>query len=335
MSDREQHLRHWLSELAGRQPVALSAMTNDASFRRYFRASWANDGYVVMDAPPDKEPLASFIAVAHRLREAGLNAPEVLAEERAAGFLLLSDLGDNLYLSSFLQADSKRLERLYGDALSALATMQVCVSSTGLPLYDATLLQREMALFSDWLLEKHLGLSLKEAEKRSLQHCFQQLTQSALAQPQVFVHRDYHSRNLMINQHNPGILDFQDAVCGAVTYDLVSLLRDAYFVLPPAQVTEWALGYQQLALQMGIIQETDEREFLRWFDWMGLQRHIKVAGIFARLYHRDGKAGYLADIPRVLEYLIAVAHTYPAMAELHQLVSERVLPLMLKSLADA
>lgn len=324
MSYREQLLHDWLCQVASPHPVELHAMTNDASFRRYFRATWDGKCYVAMDAPPDKENLAAFIDVAQRLGKAGLNAPQILAKNLQAGFLLLTDLGDDLYLPVLQQGKAERVEQLYSAALEALATMQAQISCAGLPLYDKALLHREMQLFPDWLLQEHLHLSLSDAEQEMLQSCFAQLSACALAQPQVFVHRDYHSRNLLIHRNNPGIIDFQDAVCGAVTYDLVSLLRDAYIVWPPAQVKHWVLAYQQRALQKGIITEQDEQVFLRWFDWMGLQRHLKVAGIFARLYHRDGKQGYLADIPGVLGYIIDIAQQYSAMQPLHEFIVRRV-----------
>jgi len=328
MSNRETLLHNWLRQVANTNAVKLHAMTNDASFRRYFRACWNGNSYVAMDAPPDKEDLVPFIDVAQRLGEAGLNAPKILAKNLESGFLLLTDLGDDLYLPTLLQGREEGTASLYQDAFNALANMQVHVPCTDLPLYDEALLHKEMNLFPDWLLKEHLHLQLSNAEQKMLQNCFQQLSDMALAQPQVFVHRDYHSRNLLIHQNNPGIIDFQDAVCGAVTYDLVSLLRDAYIVLPKAKVENWVRDYQQLALQKGIIKEQDTNTFLRWFDWMGLQRHIKVAGIFARLCYRDGKQGYLADIPRVLQYIIDVAQDYPEMHDLHRFVQQRIFPEM-------
>ncbi len=330
MPSRDIQLRAWLSQLAHTPSLNLKAMTNDASFRRYYRAQWADNSYVVMDAPPDKENLAAFIDIAHRLRQAGLNAPDILASHSEAGFLLLTDLGDDLYLPTLQAHDADQVERLYGDALSALATLQVCVPCTDLPRYDKALLHREMDLLPDWLLAQHLSLHLTEHQHEQLQSCFQQLSAMALSQPQVFVHRDYHSRNLLICGHNPGIIDFQDAVCGAVTYDLVSLLRDAYIVWPREKVEDWVLGYHQLALQTGIIKDISEQTFLHWFDWMGLQRHIKVAGIFARLCHRDHKPAYLADIPRVLQYIVEVAEQYSEMQFLSDLIQQHILPKFVK-----
>jgi aminoglycoside/choline kinase family phosphotransferase len=277
-----------------------------------------------MDAPPDKEDSHPFIAVARRLFDAGLNVPEVLDQDLGQGFLLLSDLGSTPYLGAL---DEHSVERLYGDALGALASIQACACN-GLPAYDRALLLREMELFRAWLVGKHLGITLTETQHAILDATFDLLADNALAQPQVFVHRDYHSRNLMVTaRNNPGILDFQDAVCGAVTYDLVSLLRDCYIEWPRARVEEWVLGYQELALQSGILREEHEhpQPFLRWFDLMGVQRHLKASGIFARLHHRDGKPGYLNDIPRTLGYIAALADRHDEIAPLCVFVRDEVL----------
>ena len=273
-----------------------------------------------MDAPPGQEDTRPFVAIARRLREIGLNVPEVLADDPGRGFLLLSDLGTQQYLAAL---DEGSVGRLYGDALGALVTLQACGPGAGeLPPYDEALLLREMELFRDWYLGRHLGLTLGAAEQQVLDNAFRLLAATALAQPQVAVHRDYHSRNLMVAPHNPGILDFQDAVFGPVTYDLVSLLRDCYIAWPQALVEEWALGYQHLAFDSGILRERDEERFLRWFDLMGVQRHLKAIGIFARLNHRDGKAGYLKDIPRTLAYLQTVAGRYRELHDLTLLLQE-------------
>jgi aminoglycoside/choline kinase family phosphotransferase len=241
-----------------------------------------------------------------------------LAVHAVDGFLLLTDLGSEQYLPA-LNADS--VGRLYGDAMGALLTLQACGPQRDeLPPYDEALLLREMELFREWYLGRHLGLALSAGEQRMLDETFRRLAQSALEQPQVAVHRDYHSRNLMVAPHNPGILDFQDAVFGPVTYDLVSLLRDCYIAWPREQVEAWALGYQELAIDCGILRLRDEERFLRWFDWMGVQRHLKASGIFARLNHRDGKPGYLKDIPRTLGYVREVAGRYPELAGLGEMV---------------
>jgi aminoglycoside/choline kinase family phosphotransferase len=325
-SKRFNALQDWLQPHLGIEAPKYVAITNDASFRRYFRVTLASRAYIVMDAPPEKENCRPFVDIAQRLQASGLNAPRIVASDLEQGFLLLTDLGSQLYLSAL--NEETQVENLYSDALAALEIMQTRTYSEGLPLYDHALLHREMDLFTNWLVEKHLNLSLSSADQDSLEQCFKLLSREALSQPQVFVHRDYHSRNLMvIPQHNPGILDFQDAVKGPVTYDLVSLLRDCYIAWPHERVNGWAKHYYKQVQQAGILEGVvDETEFLRWFDWMGIQRHLKASGIFARLYHRDGKAGYLKDIPRTLNYIVEVGRHYPEMAFLQALVSERVLP---------
>jgi len=324
-SKRFNALQDWLQPHLGIEVPMLVAITNDASFRRYFRVTMADSAYIVMDAPPDKENCRPFIDIAQRLQASGLNAPRIVASDLEQGFLLLTDFGSQLYLAAL--NEEKQVESLYGDALAALVIMQTHTYTDGLPLYDHALLHREMDLFTNWLVDKHLNLSLSSLEQDSLEQCFEWLSREALSQPQVFVHRDYHSRNLMvIHQHNPGILDFQDAVKGPVTYDLVSLLRDCYIAWPHKRVNGWIKHYYKQAQQAGILEGVDETEFLRWFDWMGIQRHLKASGIFARLYHRDGKAGYLKDIPRTLHYIVELGRHYPEMAFLQALVSERVLP---------
>jgi aminoglycoside/choline kinase family phosphotransferase len=324
MSQRINALQKWLQSHLGKPAPQLVPITNDASFRRYFRVAVDGDSYIIMDAPPDKENCLPFIDIAQRLQASGLNAPKIVASDAEQGFLLLTDLGSQLYLPALNEA---QVESLYGDALDALVLMQKRTSSKGLPLYDHRLLHNEMDLFTNWLLGKHLNLSLSTAERASLDSCFELLSTNALSQPQVFVHRDYHSRNLMnVPQHNPGILDFQDAVKGPVTYDLVSLLRDCYIVWPLKRVKGWAGRYYTQAQRAGILKNVDEEQFFQWFDWMGIQRHLKASGIFARLYHRDGKSGYLKDIPRTLNYIVEVGADYPEFVALHELVSQRVLP---------
>jgi len=324
MSERIKALQHWLQADLGIQNAQLVAITNDASFRRYFRLITEGVSHVVMDAPPDKENCVPFIDVANRLQASGLNAPQILASDLKQGFLLLTDFGSQLYLPAL---NETQIESLYGDALDALVVMQTRTSSDNLLLYDYQSLHREMDLFTNWLLDKHLNLSLSASEQANLATCFELLSSSALTQPQVFVHRDYHSRNLMIvPNHNPGILDFQDAVKGPITYDLVSLLRDCYISWPLARVRGWALRHYTQMQPTGILNDVDESKFLRWFDWMGIQRHLKASGIFARLYHRDGKSNYLKDIPRTLGYIVEVSANYPELAPLYKLVEQRVLP---------
>ena len=318
MPERLRELNEWLGRQPGLNGYKIAPASADASFRRYFRVSFQEKSLIAMDAPPEKEDCSQFIRVGRAMRAMGLNVPEIVAENQSLGFLLLTDLGSRPYLNELNEAS---VERLYGDALGALVTLQVCGHGAQeiLPPYDRALLMREMELFREWYLTRHLGMNLTPEQNRVLDDAFALLADSALEQPQVCVHRDYHSRNLMVvNEHNPGILDFQDAVLGPVTYDLVSLLRDCYIEWPRERVEEWALGYHELALQSGIIQEEDEAKFLRWFDLMGVQRHLKATGIFARLNIRDGKPGYLGDIPRTLGYVKEVSARYPELADFHK-----------------
>jgi aminoglycoside/choline kinase family phosphotransferase len=277
-----------------------------------------------MDAPPDKGDMHSYVAIARRFHALGLNVPEVLEENHDQGFFLITDLGDQLYLQHL---SDQTVERLYGDAMGALVVLQAgsFTQAAGkfLPDYDETLLQREMEIFREWYLGRHLGLKLTAGQQAALDETFMLLTRTALSQPRVWVHRDYHSRNLMVTDHNnPGILDFQDAVRGPATYDLVSLLRDCYIAWPRERVEDWVKGYHDLALQSGIPAGDDDNQFLRWFDLMGVQRHLKATGIFARLNHRDGKPGYLSDIPRTLGYVQEVSARYPELQALNALLRE-------------
>lgn len=322
MPQRLARLKTWLAGELETSAFDIAPASSDASFRRYFRLRLDGRSLIVMDAPPAQEDTAPFIRIAELLLAEGLNAPRILAKDVAQGFLLLTDLGDTPYLQALTEAS---VERLYGDALSALRRMQQMDASrlTGIPPYDHPLLVQEMQLFRDWYLQRHCQQSLSPAQARSLDEVFERLARSALGQPQVFVHRDYHSRNLMFTtQANPGIIDFQDAVLGPVTYDLVSLLRDCYISWPRARVEAWALDYLREARQAGIIGAVDDETWLRWFDWMGVQRHLKAAGIFARLDLRDGKPGYLADIPRTLGYVREVAGRYRALRPLLDFLPE-------------
>ncbi len=317
MPARIKKLQNWLQTELNIANPQLIAITNDASFRRYFRIIIDGTSHIVMDAPSDKEDCRPFIDIANRLTISGINAPKIIASNLTQGFLLLTDLGSQLYLENLDKADT-----LYKDAINSLVTIQVKTASDGLPIYDHTLLHNEMNLFTDWLVDKHLKLSLSKIQQTELAACFELLSQSALIQPQVFVHRDYHSRNLMVtSNNNPGILDFQDAVIGPITYDLVSLLRDCYINWPRKQLNEWLEYYYILIYQNNLGKSIAKNDFLRWFDWMGIQRHLKASGIFARLYHRDGKSGYLKDIPRTLNYIIEVSADYPELKSLHEIVN--------------
>ncbi len=325
MTERLEILRRWVAERLGREDFSLRPASEDASFRSYFRVQYDATSYIVMDAPPAKEDSKPFIEVSRSFHALGLNVPEVLEVDLQRGFLLLTDLGSRLYLDAL---NEDNVERLYGDAMGALLVLQACgPAADQLPAYDHRLLWDEMELFRDWLLQRHLGIELGPDQQQLLDKAFAKLAEMALQQPRTCVHRDYHSRNLMVTEkNNPGILDFQDAVIGPITYDLVSLLRDCYIDWPRASVLEWLLGYRELALQSGVLRDVEEQQFLRWFDWMGVQRHLKAAGIFARLHYRDGKEGFLQDIPRTVGYISEVAGRYEELADLHDLVETRVIP---------
>jgi len=328
LDKRFEALKEWTARVLGAGAFDIRPASADASFRRYFRITLGQQSLIAMDAPPDKGDTRAYVAIARRFHALGLNVPEVLEEDHERGFLLITDLGEQLYLRNL---NEQTVERLYGDALGALIVLQAGASgdSAGkfLPDYDAGLLTREMEIFREWYLGRHLGLKLSAGQNRVLDDIFAQLVHSALSQPRVWVHRDYHSRNLMVTRvNNPGILDFQDAVLGPVTYDLVSLLRDCYIAWPRARVEDWVKGYHELALQSGIPVSEDDARFLRWFDLMGVQRHLKATGIFARLNHRDGKPGYLGDIPRTLGYVREVSARYPELQPLQALLRELKLP---------
>ncbi len=310
--DRKIELEHWLQETLDSQPFTLTTASSDASFRRYFRVHLGDKTLIAMDAPPPQEDCRPFVKVANMLLDAGLNAPKVIAHDLERGFLLLSDLGDATYLQH-LNNDTAQM--LYLDATNALIKLQLASKQHDLPPYDEALLTREMQLFPDWYVAKHLGFSMNSEQQGWSQQTFEALNKNILAQGQVTVHRDYHSRNLMVtpqidDRHSPGILDFQDAVHGAITYDLVSLLKDAYIQWDEEQVIDFAVRYWEPAKKAGLPVPQDFSEFYRNFEWMGAQRHIKVLGIFARLYHRDGKDGYLKDMPLVMHYLRKVCERY-------------------------
>jgi aminoglycoside/choline kinase family phosphotransferase len=330
MSDRLQQMAGWLNSL-GYHDYTLSSASEDASFRSYQRLQQGEKSWVVMDAPPDKEPCDRFIEIATKLRQAGLSAPEIIDQDLQLGFLLLTDLGATLYLS-VLNAESK--EALYADALAALLEMQVNVTSHDLPEYNPALLSQEMDLFHDWFLGELLGIRLNELQKKQWVTIQKSLIRNSLDQPQLFVHRDYHSRNLMkITTGNPGVIDFQDAVCGPVTYDLVSILRDCYIDWPIDEVESMALNYYSTAKAAGLL-DVEPQQFLRWFNLTGIQRHLKAVGIFSRLKIRDGKSGYLNDIPRTLNYLYQVSELEPSMVGLNDLIVELNLCERIKAMTE-
>jgi hypothetical protein len=316
--ERQQRIQAWLETQFPDSGINLAPASADASFRRYFRATLANgDHYIVMDAPPQYEDCRPFIAVAALFGASGAHTPQVLAQDLEQGFLLLSDLGDTTYLAA-LNADNAAT--LYGAATDTLIKIQAASRPGVLPDYDRALLERELRLFPDWYITRHLGVTLDAAQTQVLERAFSLLLDNNLSQPKVFVHRDYHSRNLMISTPNPGVLDFQDAVYGPITYDLVSLFRDAYIEWDEELVLDWSIRYWEKARRAGLPVNADFGVFYRDFEWMGAQRQLKVLGIFARLCHRDGKDGYLKDMPLVMRYLHATCSRYRELEPLAQLL---------------
>lgn len=322
-----QQLEQWLAT-QGYHHYTLEPASADASFRRYFRIQHDRASFIVMDAPPEKEDTAPFIRVADLMMAAGLHVPQIMARDTAQGFLQLSDLGTQLYLPAL---NENSVDALYGDALSALLQLQQHPVPDWLPEYDRARLLQEMQLFADWYLQRHLGLELDAQQQTVLQESFEHLAGVALEQPEVIVHRDYHSRNLLLSDPNPGVIDFQDAVRGPVTYDLVSLLRDCYIAWPREQVEQWVVDYLQGAQEAAIVDsQVTVDQFLRWFDLMGIQRHLKASGIFARLNYRDTKPGYLADIPRTLGYVLQIVEDYDELAGFAELLQSLEVPRRLE-----
>jgi aminoglycoside/choline kinase family phosphotransferase len=312
-------LRHdLLMTIAGCEPAS-----SDASFRRYFRVEGPDGRFIVMDAPPEKESVAAFIKVNHLLKAADVHVPEIFAQNLEEGFLLLEDFGSSDLLSRVTEENAGTL---YQSALDGLFRLQTgtSIATCDLPAYDEALLTRELGIFDEWFLGQWLDVDMPAGIREALHEL---LIASALEQPRICVHRDYHSRNLMVlEKDSPGVLDFQDAVIGPVTYDLASLLRDCYVAWPERQVYGWMNGYYQRLLDAELIDCSPER-FRRWFDWMGMQRHLKAIGIFARLNLRDGKPGYLKDIPRTLNYVLAQADAYPEFVAFGEFLRTKVLPL--------
>lgn len=315
--DRHSQLLQWLESLAENTYINCQSASADASFRQYFRVTNTQDNksYIVMDAPPEKEDCRPFIQVTDLIRSVGVNAPEIIAMDNHQGFLLLDDLGSKPFLD---QLNNETADALYLDAIDALLKMQTIDAI--LPAYDESLLQTEMDLFETWYLNRHLNFQLDGEQKASLQSIFKSLIDNALEQPQVFVHRDYHSRNLMItDENNPGVIDYQDAVIGPITYDLVSLFKDCYIEWPEEKVEHWLEMYLARLTPTRFI---EKETLLRWFDLMGVQRHLKVLGIFARLNYRDGKSQYLNDLPLTLKYVLDTCNRYEELQPLKQLLEE-------------
>ena len=316
---RLDELRRWVSHTIGVPDAALERASEDASFRRYFRIRSDGQSWIAMDAPPEREDCNPFVNVAQLMHAAGVHVPEVIAQDLGRGFLLLSDLGTTTYLGALGEDNA---DALFGDAIDALVKWQLASRPGVLPPYDAALLMRELELFPEWYMGRHLGRPPGAAQRAVLDRLFERLVDAALAQPRVYVHRDYMPRNLMVSVPNPGVLDFQDAVYGPITYDVASLFRDAFVSWPEQRVLDWTVQYWERARHAGVPVHADFGEFYRDFEWMGVQRHLKVVGIFARLWHRDGKDRYLGDLPLVLRYVERVASRYAALHPLARLLDE-------------
>ena len=317
--DRLSQLQQWLESLAENTYTNLQPASADASFRQYFRVTDKNDNktYIVMDAPPEKEDSRPFMLVTDLIRRAKVNAPNIIAVDAKQGFLLLDDLGSRPYLD---ELDDDTAEKLYIDAIEALLKLQNIDGM--LPTYDANLLQTEMNLFETWYLNRHLDIELSKTQKAVLNNIFKILIENAEEQPQVFVHRDYHSRNLMItDENNPGVIDYQDAVFGPITYDLVSLFKDCYIEWPREKIEHWLDHYLARLTPHRFI---EKHTLVRWFDLMGVQRHLKVLGIFARLNYRDGKSQYLNDLPLTFKYIIDACERYDELKPLKLLLEDTV-----------
>ncbi len=328
MSERFESLQNWLKETLETSDFILKPASKDASFRYYYRLALDNNTFIVMDAPPNQEDCKPFIKVSNILHECNVNVPIIHNMDLEQGFLLLSDFGDDHYLNKL---NNLIANNLYSDAIQTILSMQLSSDTKELSKYNEALLRREMSLFTDWLLDKHLGITLNAYQVKAIDALFDLLVTNALEQPQVFVHRDFHSRNLMLTKdNNPGVIDFQDAVVGPVTYDLVSLLKDCYIKWTTKQINGWVNFYlSELATHDSKL-DIDREQFQRWFDLMGVQRHLKASGIFARLSHRDNKHGFLKDIPRTLSYIVDLRSTYKELLPLCQLIETSILPRLEK-----
>ena len=326
MTERYNTLEHWLSDSLGSSAFNIELASEDASFRTYYRLFLKNKTFIVMDAPPEKENSKSFVKITKKLLACHINVPIIHNVDLEKGFLLLSDFGDNLYLDA---VNNSSIYDLYSDAINALVTMQLSSNVAGLNNYSSSLFKSEMDLFVEWLVEKHLNIKLNEEHISSLDKLFNLLVNNALEQPKVFVHRDFHSRNLMVtNENNPGILDYQDAVYGPVTYDLVSLLKDCYIKLPQREIDRLIDFYLARRVEEKSEFKINRDEFTKWFDLMGVQRHLKASGIFARLSNRDGKHKFLDDIPRTLSYIVELKEKYQDLQPVGNLIEKLILPKM-------
>ena len=323
-NDRATARLAWARHALGDAALMLEPASSDASFRSYWRATHAGQSWIVMDSPPEREDPRPWLLIGERLAAAGLHVPKVAAQDLQQGFLLIEDLGSRLYLAALDEANA---DALYGDAMDALLAMQTRVDARDLPAFDHPLLVSGLEVMPEWFLRRHLGHTPSCEEWDVLEAAFDAIVRNALAQPRVFVHRDYHSRNLLVVDGNssgiiapglssPGILDFQGALYGPLTYDLASLLRDAYIAWPRERVEGWVASYRQRLLGAGMINaNVDAARFQRWFDLTGLHRHVRVLGQFYRLWYRDGKPGYLKDVPQVYRYVVEVAGRYPELRD--------------------
>jgi aminoglycoside/choline kinase family phosphotransferase len=328
---RFKELKLWLAEqLSSSQQLPLTELSGDAGFRRYYRCHYQGNSYIVVDAPPEYINNLAFVELLNRFEKQLLTVPKLFAVDLDSGFLLLSDLGATM-LADVLSTET--VDSYYQQALALLPQIATLPESQGysLPIYDREFVKTELTIFTDWLLAKHLRLELAAEEKNVIEQAFELLIVNALEQPQVTMHRDFHSRNLMLQTDGSlAIIDFQDAVRGPITYDAVSLLRDCYVRWPDKQVNHWLTCFYRLLNEQNLLTNTDYSVFERWFDLMGMQRHIKASGIFARLHHRDGKSGYLKDIPLTLSYLIDIGGKYPELIGFSNLVANRVIPALAK-----
>jgi aminoglycoside/choline kinase family phosphotransferase len=327
MGYRQQNLVQWLKTTCQLPVHALETLAGDASFRRYFRVQRGAETYIAVDAPPDRENCSAFVAIANALRVKGLNTPKIIASDLQQGFLLLTDFGDRLYLK---ELNTTNAQKLYSQALDALAVLQSCgqLSELTIPPFTAEFMVQELQLFKEWFLLKHLNLELTQQQEDMLADTFYFLADSAASQVQVFMHRDFHSANLMLLPDSTiGILDFQDAFIGPVTYDLASLLRDCYIDWPDTFVRQQALEYKARLPGLAAVSDTT---FLRWFDLMGMQRHLKALLTFSRKYHRDGSENYLRHIPRTINYVAAVGSLYPECQAFHGFLTDKILSALKK-----
>ena len=336
---RRQALYDWsvnyLTQHTNHQPQQLSVVSGDASFRRYFRLHHTGGAYIAVDAPPEKENSRPFVAIAQALYAHGVHVPQIIAYDFDLGFMLLSDLGDTLLRPCL---NDSTVDDLYQQAMRELVTIQSCPAPVDYPLppYDSSRLMTEMALLKDWFISQYLNITLSADEVTLLDNTCQHIADEIAKQPSVFVHRDYHSRNLMIvNSNTLGVIDFQDAVVGAITYDLASLLRDAYVEWPQERVAAWVEDFRQLLQHQPQMKNVSQAQFLTWFDYMAAQRHLKVVGIFARLSLRDGKHAYLGDIPLVFKYLLNEIKDYTPLQPLYQWLCTRIVPAYLAKNSQA